>query len=526
MGHSWNAPQFCAGGDSQAVNIVMTELDETLAQIRDDVRPPTPVPPEFPIQVDEGRQTVTVAAGIPQRMLLEYLSEYGEGWTLPAFSYFIDQSIGGAVATGTHGSSFRHGSLSSQVESLRLMVANGTVLDISAESDPHLFKAAGVSVGRLGILMDLTLRIVPDRLVERVTEDMDLLTFAEQVKAVQDAYTLAIGGGGDADEDEVQAALRGLEETQSFWHPQQNIVWRTDYRVVEDGTADTTVGVEDTADTADTADDDAVRRRFEYPRLDYDPFSVPDAISTQSVTPAGVYDQVPNDNAVGPTPAITKNPANWGRIYPSILRGTVTPGEYAANKAYVTMSEQVNQNQAGSDPYDQYEAAVPLEIAGDCLLGLNDLVYGAGANSTVREGFRTPPLIRFVGAEDFYLSPSYGTPVMYVNLEDHLSLSTGTKNEGFDTVMRYLLDECDGRLHWGKAGWPDLLPDFDGATVYPKWCDFGCAVAELDPTSKFQADAADVWRWTATQDGYVVGDFWASCCDADGFSGACVCAPR
>ena len=85
--------------------------NETLAQIRDDVRPPTPVPPEFPIQVDEGRQTVTVAAGIQQRMLLEYLSEYGEGWTLPAFSYFIDQSIGGAVATGTHGSSFRHGSL-------------------------------------------------------------------------------------------------------------------------------------------------------------------------------------------------------------------------------------------------------------------------------------------------------------------------------------------------------------------------------------------------------------------------------
>ncbi|MEO2194208.1 MAG: FAD-binding protein, partial [bacterium] len=82
-------------------------------------------PANFPIQVDEDAQTVTVAAGIPQRQLLEYLSEYThwnepEGWTLPAFSWFIDQTIGGAVATGTHGSSFQHGSLSSQVESMRL----------------------------------------------------------------------------------------------------------------------------------------------------------------------------------------------------------------------------------------------------------------------------------------------------------------------------------------------------------------------------------------------------------------------
>ena len=37
-----------------------------------------------------------------------------QGYTLPAFSWFIDQTIGGAVATATHGSSFLHGSLSNQ----------------------------------------------------------------------------------------------------------------------------------------------------------------------------------------------------------------------------------------------------------------------------------------------------------------------------------------------------------------------------------------------------------------------------
>jgi len=37
-----------------------------------------------------------------------------QGYTLPAFSWFIDQTIGGAIATATHGSSFLHGSLSNQ----------------------------------------------------------------------------------------------------------------------------------------------------------------------------------------------------------------------------------------------------------------------------------------------------------------------------------------------------------------------------------------------------------------------------
>lgn len=37
------------------------------------------------------------------------------GYTLPAFSWYIDQTVGGAVATATHGSTFKWGSLSSQV---------------------------------------------------------------------------------------------------------------------------------------------------------------------------------------------------------------------------------------------------------------------------------------------------------------------------------------------------------------------------------------------------------------------------
>jgi FAD/FMN-containing dehydrogenase len=131
-----------------------------------------PMPEDFPIKVDEEREEVTVAAGVPQRLLLQYLAGYthwanSDGWTLPAYSWFIDQTIGGAVSTGTHGSSLSWGSLSSQTVSMRLLVANGTIVNITPESHPHLRRAVGVSVGRLGIIIDLTMRIVPQRPVRR-----------------------------------------------------------------------------------------------------------------------------------------------------------------------------------------------------------------------------------------------------------------------------------------------------------------------------------------------------------------------
>jgi hypothetical protein len=112
---------------------------------------------------------------------------------------------------------------------------------------------------------------------------------------------------------------------------------------------------------------------------------------------------------------------------------------------------------------------------------------------------------------------------MYINLEDHLSRSLGEENEGFDTVLDFMLEECNStRLHWGKAGWPTHQPCFDGAEDYPEsWCDFGCAVQELDPTGKFRSES-DVWRWNATRGGDVVT--FSSCCSPEGFlKSECTC---
>ncbi len=71
------------------------------------------------------------------------------------------QSIAGAISTGTHGTGIAYGSLAMQVEGFTLITAEGERLVCSAERNPDIFKAAQVSLGTLGIIAEIKLRVVP-----------------------------------------------------------------------------------------------------------------------------------------------------------------------------------------------------------------------------------------------------------------------------------------------------------------------------------------------------------------------------
>eukprot|EP00959_Pyramimonas_sp_CCMP1952_P297943 6232685-Pyramimonas_sp.AAC.1 len=55
--------------------------------------------------------------------------------------------------------SMAYGSMSNGLVGITLALANGTVLEMTPESHPHLFKAARVSNGRLGVVLDVTLEV-------------------------------------------------------------------------------------------------------------------------------------------------------------------------------------------------------------------------------------------------------------------------------------------------------------------------------------------------------------------------------
>jgi FAD/FMN-containing dehydrogenase len=101
---------------------------------------------------------VVVGAGIRIRALNDLLA--GLGLALENMGATCAQSIAGATATGTHGTGGALGSLSTQIVGMRLLTADGAVLDVDARSQPALFAAARVGLGALGIVMRVALRVV------------------------------------------------------------------------------------------------------------------------------------------------------------------------------------------------------------------------------------------------------------------------------------------------------------------------------------------------------------------------------
>lgn len=133
--------------------------------------------------IDEERGTVTVLGGTKLKRLGEEL--LARGLAQENLGDINLQSIAGAVSTGTHGTGVGFGSLSTQLEAITLVTASGEVLECSAEQNPDVFKAAQVSMGMLGVIARVKLRVVPAKVMHyrglRMELD-DVLAHLEQYK--------------------------------------------------------------------------------------------------------------------------------------------------------------------------------------------------------------------------------------------------------------------------------------------------------------------------------------------------------
>ncbi|CCK72096.1 D-arabinono-1,4-lactone oxidase KNAG_0J00130 [Huiozyma naganishii CBS 8797] len=108
---------------------------------------------------DKNYADVTVGAGIRIFELNEYLDPLG--YTIQNLPSILIPSLGGVISTGTHGSSAYHGLLSSQIVNLTMINGSSEVLFLDSEHHPDIFKAALLSLGKIGIIVEVTIRVVP-----------------------------------------------------------------------------------------------------------------------------------------------------------------------------------------------------------------------------------------------------------------------------------------------------------------------------------------------------------------------------
>lgn len=121
---------------------------------------------------------LTVEAGIRIYQLNDLLAQ--EGLAIQNLGSISEQSIAGIISTGTHGSSQYHGLVSQQIVDITIVDGMGQLVKCSATEKPELFRAAMLSLGKIGLIVYVTIRTVPRYQIKSKQEVITFDTLLDQ----------------------------------------------------------------------------------------------------------------------------------------------------------------------------------------------------------------------------------------------------------------------------------------------------------------------------------------------------------
>lgn len=124
------------------------------------------------ISVDKENLRVTVQPGITVGELSRYLRT--QGMSLNNQGDIDTQAVAGAIMTATHGAGVALPCMSAQMVAARIVLADGSVLDLSAAADGELFKAFRASLGLFGLIASLTIQAVPSYNIYKTSWNADV----------------------------------------------------------------------------------------------------------------------------------------------------------------------------------------------------------------------------------------------------------------------------------------------------------------------------------------------------------------
>jgi FAD-linked oxidoreductase len=134
---------------------------------------------EGAIEVAPDRKTVWAPAGWSLKALTAAL--WDQGLSLINQGDINPQSLAGAISTGTHGTGAELGSLSTQACGFRLMTADGAIVECGPDQNPELYQAQRLSLGLLGVAVEIRIHVVPAYHLEERVERRPLAEVAERL---------------------------------------------------------------------------------------------------------------------------------------------------------------------------------------------------------------------------------------------------------------------------------------------------------------------------------------------------------
>eukprot|EP00962_Isochrysis_galbana_P004741 scaffold1302_cov114-Isochrysis_galbana.AAC.19 len=118
------------------------------------------------VSVNPESKQVTVRAGARVKEVVEALRPHG--LTLQNYASIAEQQIGGFIQVGAHGTGASIPPVDEQVVRMTLISPALGPIELSAETEPRLFRLARVGLGALGVVSEVTLQCVDaHQLVQR-----------------------------------------------------------------------------------------------------------------------------------------------------------------------------------------------------------------------------------------------------------------------------------------------------------------------------------------------------------------------
>ena len=114
---------------------------------------------EGELEVAEDGRSVWTPAGWSIGRLAQAL--WQRGLSLANQGDIDKQAVAGAIATATHGTGRTLGALSTLAQAFRLILADGSALEVDAAQGGDIFEAQRVSLGMLGVMTRVKLAVLP-----------------------------------------------------------------------------------------------------------------------------------------------------------------------------------------------------------------------------------------------------------------------------------------------------------------------------------------------------------------------------
>jgi FAD/FMN-containing dehydrogenase len=123
------------------------------------------------------QQLVRVQAGMRWRDLQDHLDPLGFAVkTMQSYSNF---TVGGSVSVNCHGRYVGRGPIGNTVQALQLILADGSVVEVTRTVRPELFRAAIGGYGAIAVITEVELEVTTNVRIERVVEAVALERYVQ-----------------------------------------------------------------------------------------------------------------------------------------------------------------------------------------------------------------------------------------------------------------------------------------------------------------------------------------------------------